>query len=58
LEDPGASSCDVMAATHAYAQEQLPKNYRELVDVKLPKEKKRKEKTSQSQIQLMYWNVA
>jgi len=47
-----------MAATHAYAQEQLPKNYRELVDVKLPKEKKRKEKTSQSQIQLMYWNVA
>jgi len=37
--------------SNTYAQEQLAKNYRELVVVKLPKEKKRKEKTPRSQIQ-------
>ena len=36
----------------------VTKNYRELADVKLPKEKKRKEKTPRSQILSMYWNVA
>lgn len=40
--------------SNVYAQEQSTINYRELADVKLPKEKKMTEKTPRSQIQLMY----
>ena len=43
----GGSRCEQLGCdgsnSNTYAREPSPKNYRELADVKLPKEKKRKE---------------